>query len=230
MNTPLLTLENVGCHFRVRLGGLRFKTYQAIRDISFTVARGETLGVIGRNGAGKSTLLKLVAKILRPSNGTIKFHSRLSISLLSLQLGFSPELKGRDNAIMGAMLLGYTKREAIGRLDSIIEFAELGERIEDPLKTYSSGMRARLGFAVAMIMNPDILLVDEALGVGDEAFRKKSTKVMHEKMLSGQTVIFVSHNIHTVRQLCTRVLWLEDGVVKMQGGTDQVLETYLNEG
>lgn len=225
MTTPLLTLENIGCSYRIRKG-FAFDRYTALKDVSLTLHKGETLGLIGHNGAGKSTLLKIISGILLPDVGRVIHHTPLSISLLTLQLGFSPELDGVDNAIMGGLLLGYSKEEALKQLPGIIEFSELGERIHDPLKTYSTGMRARLGFAVAMLMSPDILLVDEALGVGDAAFRAKSTAYMKEKMLSGQTVIFVSHQAQTIKSLCSRVMWLENGEVKMIGETETVISAY----
>jgi len=227
-STPIVSLENVGCRFRVRHKMMRFKSYEALKDVSFTLNRGEALGIIGRNGAGKSTLLKLIAGILRPDSGKVLLHGNPSIALLTLQLGFSNELSGRYNAILGAMLLGYTKKEALARLDGIIEFAELEQWIEEPMKTYSSGMRARLGFAVAMEMSPDVLLIDEVLGVGDAAFRAKSMKAMQEKFQAEQTIAFVSHAASTVKQLCNRAVWIEGGVTKMEGQTAEVVDAYEN--
>ncbi|MFH1216831.1 MAG: ABC transporter ATP-binding protein [Pseudomonadota bacterium] len=226
IDNKLISLQNIGCSYKVRKGRFRFRSYDALKDISLDIFKGETVGIIGRNGAGKSTLLHILARIITPNCGKIFFHQDISISLLSLQLGFTPELSGRDNAIMGAMLLGYTKKEALNRFPRIVAFSELGDWINEPVKTYSSGMKARLGFAIAMEMSPDILLVDEVLGVGDEAFRKKSIAAMKEKMLSGQTVIFVSHQPQTIRELCTRLAWLEKGAVKMVGGTEEVLGAY----
>jgi len=164
-----------------------------------------------------------------PNKGTVSYNGKLSISLLALQLGFSPELSGRDNAIMGAILAGYTKKEALERLDKIIEYSELEDWINEPIKTYSTGMRSRLGFAIAMEMSPDVLLVDEVLGVGDEAFRKKSSKTMKEKMLSGQTVVFASHVAPVIRDVCTRLAWLDDGRIRMQGDVNDVLTAYLDQ-
>lgn len=227
MNTePIITLENVGCTYSVRKGFLKIGKYEALKDVNFSINRGETVGIIGRNGAGKSTLLRLVAGVIRPDSGNIIRHTPVSISLLTLQLGFSAELTGRDNAILGAMFLGHSRKNAIASLDAINEFAELGHWFNEPLKSYSSGMKARLGFAVAMEMSPDVLLVDEVLGVGDESFRKKSTAAMKEKMRSGQTVLFVSHNTHTIRELCSSVVWIENGVTRMAGNTNEVLAAY----
>jgi lipopolysaccharide transport system ATP-binding protein len=197
-----------------------------VTDVSLDLHPGETHGLIGRNGAGKSTLLRLIAGIILPDSGHITYRAGLSVSLLSLQLGFSPELSGRDNAIMGAMMLGYSKREALERLDSVIAFSELNEWIDEPIKTYSTGMKARLGFAVAMELSPDVLLVDEVLGVGDENFRKKSVQAMKEKMKSGQTVVFVSHSLGTVRELCSRVSWIEGGKTQMVGEPETVIAKY----
>lgn len=223
---PLISLENVGCTFAIRKGFLKICKYEALKDISFSINRGETVGIVGRNGAGKSTLLRLVAGVILPDSGRIIRHTPASISLLSLHLGFSAELTGKDNAILGAMLLGHSRKKAVASLNGINEFAELGNWFDEPLKTYSSGMKARLAFAVAMEMSPDLLLVDEVLGVGDAAFRKKSTAAMKEKMRSGQTVLFVSHNISTVKELCTSAVWIEEGVTRMVGKTEEVLEAY----
>jgi lipopolysaccharide transport system ATP-binding protein len=221
-----ISLENVGCSYRVRHGLMQHRIYKALKSVSFTLYRGETLGLIGRNGAGKSTLLRLIAGILLPDAGRITTHCPGSISLLTLQLGFSSELSGRDNAIMGAMLMGYSRSQANERLDGIIAFSDLGDWIDEPLKTYSSGMRARLGFAVAMETSPDILLVDEVLGVGDEAFRRKSVKAMKEKMGSNQTVVFVSHQPQIIKELCSRVVWIEEGVTRMEGETNDIMAEY----
>jgi len=225
-SAPLIRLKNVGCRFKVRHKMMRFKSYEALKDVSFTLNRGEALGIIGRNGAGKSTLLKLIAGILQPDSGQVLLHGKPSIALLTLQLGFSSELSGRYNAVLGAMLLGYTKQEALAKLERIIEFAELKQWIEEPMKTYSSGMKARLGFAVAMEMSPDVLLIDEVLGVGDAAFRAKSMKAMKEKFQAEQTIAFVSHAGSTVKELCNRTVWIENGVTKMEGPTDEVVDAY----
>ena len=225
--TPLITLSNVGCRFKIRAGRFRCKYFNALKDISLTLHKGETLGIIGRNGAGKSTLLKIISGILLPDSGDVTYiQPSVSVSLLSLQLGFSPELSGRLNAIMGAMMLGYSHGEAKKRLDSIVAFSELEDWIDEPLRTYSSGMKARLSFAVAMETGPDVLLVDEVLGVGDEAFRARSSAIIKDKMLSGQTVVFVSHQLSVLRELCTRAVWIEQGVTRMQGDVGQVLDAY----
>ena len=222
----LIELDGVGCRYKYRAGLFKFKFYEALRDISFTIKRGETVGIIGRNGAGKSTLLRLIAGIIEPDEGEIRRYGVPSVSLLTLQLGFSQELSGRDNAVLGAMLLGHPRSKVLKRLESIKQFSELGSWFEEPIKSYSTGMLARLGFAVAMEMSPDILLVDEVLGVGDEAFRAKSTAAMKDKMKSGQTVVFVSHQSGIIRELCTSLVWIENGTSKAFGTTDEVLALY----
>lgn len=225
-NELIMTLENVACRYTVRKGLMRTQAYDALRDVSFNIHRGETIGLIGRNGAGKSTLLRLIAGIIQPDSGRIIRHRSVSISLLALQLGFSPELSGRDNAIVAAMFHGYTYREVVANIEEINEFSGLGHWFDEPIKAYSTGMRARLGFAVAMTMAPDVLLVDEVLGVGDQTFREKSTKAMKEKMLSGQTVVFVSHSPSVIMELCSSCIWIENGVSQMAGDPEEVLEVY----
>lgn len=194
-------------------------------DLSFSVLRGETLGIVGRNGAGKSTLLRLLAGVLEPDKGKINHHQH-SVSLLSLNLGLDPQLSGIDNAILSALLLGIDKQQAKNNLEKIIGFSELGEAIYDPVKTYSSGMKTRLGFSIAIHLQPGVLLIDEVLGVGDLDFRIKSSNILNSKINSTQTVVLVSHNMQQIRELCDRVMWIEDGHLKGIGSTTQVLEDY----
>lgn len=227
MNSDLMiSFKNVGCRYSIRAGVLKMRHYDALKSISFDLYKGETLGVIGKNGAGKSTLLRLVAGILHPDSGKIVFNGDFTISLLSLQLGFSEELSGRDNAVMAAMMAGHSKKESISRLSQVKEFSELGSWFEEPLKTYSAGMKARLGFAVAMELSPDVLLVDEVLGVGDEAFRQKSTATLKEKMSGGQTAMLVSHQAQTIEEICTRAVWIEYGQTRTIGLPTDVLKQY----
>ncbi|NJB67557.1 lipopolysaccharide transport system ATP-binding protein [Desulfobaculum xiamenense] len=222
----LVAFDHVGYRFRIRQGLFRSKSYPALRDVSFDVRRGETLALVGRNGAGKSTLLRLICGIYRPDTGTISSRPGLCISLLSLSAGFDNELSGRINAVLNGMLLGFSRQEMESRLDDIIAFSELEDAIDDPLKTYSSGMRARLGFAVGLELSPDILLVDEVLGVGDINFRKKAVTAMKAKMASQQTVVFVSHDMSTVSTLCDRAVWIEEGVTRNIGPAKDIVEEY----
>lgn len=226
---PLLSLEHVGLAFRT--GGLTLRPqppFWVLKDVSFTLHYGETLGVIGRNAAGKSTLLRLLAGILTPDRGTFINHGHTA-ALLSLQTGFVPHLTGRQNAVLSGILLGLRRREVEARMDAIIAFSELGEFIDAPLRTYSSGMRARLGFAVAYQVEPDILLIDETLGVGDESFKAKSTAAMHARIRSDKTIVLVSHSAATIRDLCNRAVWIEEGVTRAVGAVDEVTAAYRAE-
>ncbi|MGV6825514.1 MAG: ABC transporter ATP-binding protein [bacterium] len=224
---PILSLKHVGLAYRKGRNPFRPQHYWALKDVSFDLYAGETLGIIGRNGVGKSTLLKLLANIIPPDRGEI-LNTGLTASLLSLQVGFVPYLTGRVNAILSGMLLGVPKAEIEERMPQIIEFSELGEFIDEPLRSYSTGMRARLGFAVALVADPDILLIDEVLGVGDDQFRKKSAAVMKEKLSSDKTIVLVSHNVQTMKHLCDRVVWIEDGRSVMTGPAATVLDAYTS--
>ena len=222
---PVLTLENVGVAYRRGRSPWRGEPYWALRDVSLTLRQGETLGVIGRNGVGKTTLLRVIAGIIEPDKGQIR-NSGVSASMLSLQVGFVPLLTGRENAILSGMLLGAPKNRLEAHMEELVAFAELEEFIDEPVASYSAGMRARLGFSVAMQADPDVLLIDEVLGVGDAAFRKKSSDEIHRRIRSNRSVILVSHNIAMMRGLCDRVVWIEKGVSKMQGKAGQVLDAY----
>ncbi|WP_106478742.1 ABC transporter ATP-binding protein [Phytohalomonas tamaricis] len=204
----IISLQNVGVRYKQR-GGLFQKSqyYQALKDLNLEIYRGETLGVVGRNGAGKSTLLKLIAGIIKPDSGSITNHG-VTVSLLALGAGFESELSGVDNAILGGMLLGYRRAQIEARLEDIREFAELGDFMDQPVKTYSTGMRSRLGFAVAMYMTPDVLLLDEVLSVGDQHFRKKAEAEMMKKLHSDQTVLLVSHSEDQIKRVCDRKIAL----------------------
>lgn len=222
---PVLSLCNVGVSYRRRAGILRWSHYWALKDISLDLYHGETLGIIGRNGAGKSTLLKLLAGIIAPDCGEL-YRNAKSISLLSLQVGFIPHLNGRENAILSGMLLGLRRKDIEQKMDQIISFAELQDFIDQPVKSYSVGMRARLGFSTAYHTDPDILLVDEVLGVGDLEFRRKSSVAMKEKMQSNKTAILVSHDVSMIRELCDRVVWIDRGKTRREGAVDDVLDAY----
>ncbi len=222
---PLLSLRHVGASYWLQKGFFRRHRYWALKDVSFDVYPGESLGVIGRNGCGKSTLLKILAGITRPDKGSIRGRA-VRATLLALQLGFLSYLTGRENAMLSGMMLGLTRRQIALRMDAIAEFAELGDFFDEPIVEYSAGMKARLGFAVAFQLDPDILLVDEVLGVGDAQFRKKSTAVMTEKIRSDKTVVLVSHSAETIVELCDRAVWLEDGCTRAVGPAAEVVEQY----
>jgi len=224
---PLISVRNLGVCFRRFRLALRNRTrqYWALNDVSFNVHAGETVGIIGKNAAGKTTLLRALAGIIEPDHGTIT-RADINISLLSLQVGFIPHLSGCENAILSAMLLGLTKREAMAQLSNITEFSELGEFMEEPISTYSAGMRARLGFSVAYYAAPDVLLIDEALGVGDRDFRIKSADAIQQIIDSNRTVVLVSHDMGTVRQLCNRVVWIDEGKTRQIGTPDTVIPAY----
>jgi ABC-type polysaccharide/polyol phosphate transport system ATPase subunit len=204
---------------------VHFTEFYALDGIDLDVRRGEILGVIGRNGAGKSTLLKVVSRVLVPTRGRVYLGGRVT-PLLELGAGFHPELTGRENVMLNGTLLGHTGRELEARMDSIIDFSELGSFIEAPLRTYSSGMAARLGFAVATAWQPEILLVDEVLAVGDEAFRAKCKARMHAFRNGGSTILLVTHDMATVTALCASAVWIEHGKIRSIGLTADVIEYY----
>lgn len=220
-----LTLKNVGAFYWRRTGYLHKERFWALRDVSFDLHHGESLGVIGRNGAGKSTLLQLLAGILRPDQGTLVNHG-VRATLLSLQIGFVPYLSGRQNAILSGMLLGLAKQEVEEKMADIRAFSELGDFFDQPINAYSSGMKARLGFSVAFQLNPDVLLIDEVLGVGDAEFKAKSSQIMREKIRSDKTIVLVSHSPGTIRQLCDRAVWIDNGATRAEGETTEVLDRY----
>lgn len=222
---PVLSLRHVGASYWLRKRFFRRQRFWALKDVSFDLYAGESLGVIGRNGCGKSTLLKILAGITRPDKGSISGQP-LSATLLALQLGFLAYLTGRENAMLSGMMLGLTRLRIAERIEAIAEFAELGDFFDEPIAEYSAGMKARLGFAVAFQLDPDILLIDEVLGVGDAQFRKKSTAVMTEKIRSDKTVVLVSHNPETLLELCDRAVWLEDGCTRAVGPAEEVILSY----
>jgi lipopolysaccharide transport system ATP-binding protein len=224
MSDTIVSFENVGVAFnaQLRLGSPRF---WALEDVSLTLSRGERLGVIGRNGAGKSTLLRTIAGIIVPDRGKVR-RAPVSCQLLSLALGFMPHLSGRDNAILSGMMLGLRRREIVSRLPAILEFSELGDFFAQPISSYSTGMLMRLGFSVAIQVEPDVLLIDEVLAVGDADFQEKSGAALRERIHGGTTIVFVSHGDAQIRQVCDRVLWIEHGRSVMQGEVDEVLRAY----
>jgi ABC-type polysaccharide/polyol phosphate transport system ATPase subunit len=202
------------------------EVFPAVRDVTFTVPRGKTFGVIGRNGSGKSTLLKLVAGITKPSEGTVRVDGRIS-ALIELGAGFHPEISGRENVFINGIMLGLSKREVAARFDDIIRFAELEEFIDAPVKTYSSGMYMRLGFAVAIHVDPDVLLVDEVLAVGDEAFTHKCLDKFAEFRRRGRTILLVTHSLGLVERFCDEALWMDSGRMKALGDPRRVIDAYI---
>ena len=225
MSNALIELRDVGVCYRSRNLFGRTREFCALNKVSLTLNRGDTLGVIGRNGVGKSTLLKILADIIRPDRGTIETQDCRS-TLLSLRVGFLNHLDARENAIMAGMLLGLSRKEIESKLDAILDFAELQEFVNVPIGTYSTGMVARLGFSIAMQIDPDILLIDEILAVGDENFRQKSSQALRQRMQSDKTVVLVAHNEQVIRQLCTQVVWIEDGQTMASGQADTVIDAY----
>jgi lipopolysaccharide transport system ATP-binding protein len=202
-------------------------TIWALKDVSFNVKQGEVLGVIGRNGAGKSTLLKILSRITHPTSGIVSLNGRVA-SLLEVGTGFHPELTGRDNVFLNGTILGMTKKEIEKKFDQIVEFSGVSKFIDTPVKFYSSGMRVRLAFSVAAHLEPEILLIDEVLSVGDAAFQKRSLGKMEEVSRAGRTVLFVSHNMGAVRSLCSRAILIEEGIIKEEGPVDDVISAYLS--
>src|ERR1700674_5270714 len=202
------------------------ETFPALTEVSFTVPKGSTFGVIGRNGSGKSTALKLVAGITKPTSGSVKVAGRIS-ALIELGAGFHPEISGRENVFINGIMLGLTKREIQNRFHEIVEFAELEEFIDAPVKTYSSGMYMRLGFAVAIHVDPDVLLVDEVLAVGDEGFTHKCLDKFSEFKRRGRTILLVTHSLNLVERFCDEALWLDGGKGLAPGGPKGVVGAYL---
>lgn len=204
---------------------MRYKEFWALKDVSFDIKPGERVAILGLNGAGKSTLLKVIAGVLKATEGTVK-RSGVLVPLLELGAGFDPQYTGAENIYLYGAMLGYSKAFLKEKYDEIVEFSELGEFIHVPLKNYSSGMRARLGFSIATLVEPDILILDEVLSVGDAKFRKKSENRIKEMFNKGTTVLFVSHNLQQVRSLCTRAIWLEKGHLVDDGPVEEVADRF----
>ena len=204
------------------------ETFTAVKDVSFDVPKGSTFGVIGRNGSGKSTVLKLVAGISKPTTGDVRVQGRIS-ALIELGAGFHPEISGRENVFINGIMLGLSKREVARRFDEIVEFAELRDFIDAPVKTYSSGMYMRLGFAVAIHVDPDVLLVDEVLAVGDESFTHKCLDKFGEFKRRGKTILLVTHSLNLVERFCDEALWLDAGIVRGHGDPRRVVDSYITD-
>jgi ABC-type polysaccharide/polyol phosphate transport system ATPase subunit len=237
---PSILVENVGVRYRAPSehirslkeytirwlqGKIQHKEFWALRDVSFTIQPGETWGLIGHNGAGKSTLLKLIARVLRPTSGRVVVRGDVA-PLLEFGAGFHPELTGRENIFLNGAMLGYSRKEMEEKFQRIVDFAELWEFIDAPIRNYSSGMVARLGFAVATDITPEILLIDEVLSVGDEAFQRKSGARMEEFRERGATIVLVSHNMNTIQDMCHKVAWLHHGHLQAVGEPEAVIAEY----
>ena len=241
MINPVIQLENVSVRYRApqeRIGTfkeyairrlarqVKFTDFYALKDVNFDVNKGEIFGIIGRNGAGKSTLLKVISRVLVPTEGRLWIRGRVS-PLLGLGAGFHPELTGRENIYLNGTLLGHSRREIEKHEEEIVEFSELGDFINAPLRSYSSGMTARLGFAVATTWEPEILLLDEVLAVGDEAFRRKCQSRMESfRNNSGTTILIVSHQMSTIQSICNRAVWIDQGNIQEIGSVDSVIKAY----
>lgn len=205
----------------------RYEKREVLKEITFEVQKGSVLGIVGTNGSGKSTLLKLMSRIIYPNSGIITMNGRVS-SLIELGAGFHPDMSGRENIYINASIFGLTRKEIRARLADIIEFSELGEYIDNPVRTYSSGMYMRLAFSVAINVDADILLVDEILAVGDGAFQKKCYEKMNQIRQKGTTIVIVSHDLNQIERICDRCIWLGDGKIILAGDTKNVLDGYRN--
>ena len=206
---------------------LKYEEFLALSDVSFEIQKGEVIGIVGNNGAGKSTLLKVISGILTPNEGKVELKGNV-VPMLELGSGFDYDLTGRENIFLNGAILGYSEAFLKSKYDEIVEFSELGEFINHPVRNYSSGMVMRLAFSIASMVDPDILIVDEILAVGDAAFQEKSYARMTEMMSHGTTVLLVSHNIEQIRRLCDRVIWLDHGKVVDIGDTNELCDRYSN--
>jgi ABC-type polysaccharide/polyol phosphate transport system ATPase subunit len=240
-NNQIFKLENVEVEFLrhtlvqrslretvgLMIAGKKGKTTKALSNINLIINQGEHVGIIGRNGAGKSTLLRVLSKVITPTKGKVTIDEKKHIMpLLELGIGFQPELSGRENCYLAGILLGYSIKEIDGMIKSIIDFSELGEFIDEPVKSYSSGMYARLAFSIATDINPEVLLVDEVFGVGDEFFMRKCIIRMQKLMAKGVTTIFVTHNLDFLVAQCDRLIWLDGGKIRLDGNPQAVANEY----
>ena len=239
-NLPTISVKNVSLSYRTNVSkkpnikealtnlGRRQKTtvaVNALRGVSFDVRQGTVLGVIGANGAGKSTLMKAIAGILPPTSGEIHLRGKVS-AMLSLGVGFNANLTGRENVLLGGLAAGLSRDEIESNFQEVVDFADIGEHIDMPMRTYSAGMYGRLGFAVATTINPEILLIDEALSTGDAAFKEKSAQRINELCIQAKTLVIVSHGLGTIEELCTDALWLNSGQIAKQGNPHDVIAAY----
>jgi lipopolysaccharide transport system ATP-binding protein len=228
MTSPLISLLGVGICYRRPHGffkGAR-SDFWALQSVTLDVHEGETIGVLGRNGAGKSTLLRVISAIIAPDRGRMDVRPGLRSSLLSIGVGSHSTLSGRENAVLNGMMLGASKKQMIGSLDRIREFSELGDFFDEPIYTYSSGMAARLGFATALEVDPDVMLIDEMLAVGDASFQQKSSGALKDRLRAGKTAVIVSHDVRTIADLCNRAVWIENGLSIAEGEAVDVAAQY----
>lgn len=240
MEKTVIKVDNIGMEFNLsaeKVDNLKeyvikflkrellFQEFWALKNISFEVEKGDRVGIIGLNGAGKSTLLKIISGVMKPSQGTVEIKGRI-VPLLELGAGFDNDYTGKENIFLNGAILGYSKEFLEEKYDEIVEFSEIKQFINVPIKNYSSGMRARLGFSIATMVEPDILVLDEVLSVGDSKFREKSENRIMSLFDKGITVLFVSHSIDQVKKLCNKAIWLEKGEIKMQGDVEEVCDAY----
>lgn len=221
-------LKGFICNLPEALKEMKNGNFVALRNLSFTVKRGESLGIIGRNGEGKSTILGIIAGVIKPTSGRADVRGRV-FPLLELGSGFHPELTGRENILLNGVLLGLTKAEVKEKFVEIVEFSELGQFIDQPLRTYSTGMVARLGFSIVLAAQPEILLVDEVLAVGDMPFQRKCLDRMMRFKEKGVTIVLVSHEMESIRRMCDKVVWLKDHTLRMVGPPDEVIREYIED-
>lgn len=222
----MLELNDVSLSYHSKKTTFEHGLHRVLDEVSLKLHEGETLGIIGKNGCGKTTILRIMAGILAPNSGSVRQRAGSSSALLTIGLGFKPQLSGRDNAVLSAMLQGSTQSEAESYLAEIKEFSELGDSFEEPVKTYSAGMKSRLGFTTALVTHVDIMLIDEVLSVGDAHFRQKAEAALKDRMSGQQTVVFVSHSAGQIESLCDRAVWLNEGGVAAEGETPEVLSLY----
>jgi lipopolysaccharide transport system ATP-binding protein len=223
--TALITLNNVAVRYPSPAGH-RHQDYSVFEGINLALRRGERLGVVGRNGVGKSTLLRIMARIFAPYSGEVAWAPDITVSLLSLGLGFKPDFTGRENALIACLLQGLTKHDATLALGAIQDFCEIGDFFDAPVRTYSTGMRARLGFATALANRSDVILIDETLGVGDAAFKEKAQDTLKGQMTEARGIVIVSHAPFQIKTLCDRAVWIDGGAVKVDGKPEEVLASY----
>jgi len=226
INVPMLELSDVSISYQSKSSSFEHGTHHVLNGVSLKLYEGETLGLIGKNGCGKTTILRVMAGIIEPNSGVVSKRPGVSAALLTLGLGFRPLLSGRDNAIIAAMLQGVSQKQAVCFLEEIKEFSELGDSFEEPVITYSAGMKSRLGFSTALVTHVDIMLIDEILSVGDAHFKEKAEAALRKRILGDQTVVFVSHSAPQISTLCNRAIWLHDGKIEAEGDTKDTLAQY----